>query len=403
MSTYTIICCVLSFNCAVHQADNFCPTAFFQSRTPGWGDMGSILISDVGTDFTRYPHTMVVGDVPQASSTGSDRIRASSVHSQHSQQAGASYSQRHHSSSATPTQTSTTSTTGSSVTLIRQGPQHTQTEFADRGLAYTRGDEDRDAATAHRDHHERASSQFHEDSDDGFDRSGFPLSHAPRGLTASPPSPRLLPTLRSSLSLNESASGSPNRIKVRDLNHIQSFASEEVLTRSRHGSRHSLMGRQDGGQQYEISAMPVTDIIEMVSGLLTKITTTNDRQHEHIHRHIPPPEGATGLSQQTTSVLAFHGKNVPSITILSYLSRIHKYCPTTYEVFLSLLVYFDRMAEMINCGTLSSFHYSDDHPDAANRHTSSADTSSVSLHTPDHLVVGGIPLNSVFLESNDTR
>jgi len=51
------------------------------------------------------------------------------------------------------------------------------------------------------------------------------------------------------------------------------------------------------------------------------------------------------LSQQTTSVLAFHGKNVPSISILSYLSRIHKYCPTTYEVFLSLLVYFDRMTE----------------------------------------------------------
>ena len=101
--------------------------------------------------------------------------------------------------------------------------------------------------------------------------------------------------------------------------------------------------------------MPVTDIIEMVAGLLTKITTTNDRQHEHLHRHIPPPEGTTGLSQQDTSVLAFHGKNVPSITILSYLSRIHKYCPTTYEVFLSLLVYFDRMTEMVNNGTFPKF------------------------------------------------
>lgn len=96
--------------------------------------------------------------------------------------------------------------------------------------------------------------------------------------------------------------------------------------------------------------MPVTDIIEMVAGLLTKITTTNDRQHDHLHRPIPPPEGANGLSQQSSSVLAFHGKNVPSITILSYLSRIHKYCPTTYEVFLSLLVYFDRMTEMVNNG-----------------------------------------------------
>jgi hypothetical protein len=98
--------------------------------------------------------------------------------------------------------------------------------------------------------------------------------------------------------------------------------------------------------------MPVTDIIEMVAGLLTKITTTNDLHHEHVHRHIPPPDSTANLSPQATSVLAFHGKNVPSITILSYLTRIHKYCPTTYEVFLSLLVYFDRMTELVNKGQL---------------------------------------------------
>lgn len=167
-----------------------------------------------------------------------------------------------------------------------------------------------------------------------------------------PPSPRLEPTHRSTLSLNGSTVNSPSRIKVRDLGHIQSFASEEVLTRSRHPSRHSLRGRMDGGQQYEISGMPVTDVIEMVAGLLTKIITTNDRQHENLHRNIPPPEGTTALSPQATSVLAFHGKNVPSITIASYLSRIHKYCPTTYEVFLSLLIYFDRMTEMVNSGAL---------------------------------------------------
>lgn len=170
-----------------------------------------------------------------------------------------------------------------------------------------------------------------------------------------PPSPRLEPTHRSMLSLNSSTANSPSRIKVRDLGHIQSFASEEVLTRSRHPSRHSLRGRMETGQQYEISGMPVTDVIEMVAGLLTKIITTNDRQHENLHRNIPPPEGTTGLSPQATSVLAFHGKNVPSITIASYLSRIHKYCPTTYEVFLSLLIYFDRMTEMVNSGALPKY------------------------------------------------
>lgn len=177
-----------------------------------------------------------------------------------------------------------------------------------------------------------------------------PHSQEQRHPNIPPPSPRLQPTHPSTVSLNSSLTNSPSRIKVRDLSHIQSFASEEVLTRSRHPSRHSLKGRLDSGQQYEISAMPVTDIIDMVAGLLTKITTTNDR----LHRQVPTTDGAP-LTQQASSVLAFHGKNIPTITIASYLTRIHKYCPTTYEVFLSLLVYFDRMTEMVNNGSLSSF------------------------------------------------
>lgn len=162
-----------------------------------------------------------------------------------------------------------------------------------------------------------------------------------------PSSPQLHPTHPSTRSLGGSEATSPSRIKVRSLSHIQSFASEEFLEQAQQ-SRSLGRSPADLGRQYEISSMPVTDIIEMVAGLLTKITATNDMQHEHIHRHIPPPDGTANLSAQASSVLAFHGKNVPSITILNYLARIHKYCPTTYEVFLSLLVYFDRMTETVN-------------------------------------------------------
>ncbi|KAI4944660.1 hypothetical protein J4E91_008665 [Alternaria rosae] len=152
-----------------------------------------------------------------------------------------------------------------------------------------------------------------------------------------------------------SPEASPTRIKVKSLSHIQSFAIDESspFSQSRSLARRQRRDPAEVGPQYEISEMPVSDIIEMVAGLLTKITTTNDRQHDHLHRQIPPSDGTAGLSQQTTSVLAFHGKNVPSISILSYLSRIHKYCPTTYEVFLSLLVYFDRMTERVNAGPMS--------------------------------------------------
>ncbi|THC94900.1 hypothetical protein EYZ11_005622 [Aspergillus tanneri] len=179
----------------------------------------------------------------------------------------------------------------------------------------------------------------------------LPISGSHPESHSSPASPRLRPTFQSLRSLGGSEANSPSRIKVRDLSHIQSFASEEFLAQSQGGR---VPGQWVQERQYEISSMPVTDIIEMVAGLLTKITTTNDMHHEQVHRHIPPPDGTASLSPQATSVLAFHGKNVPSISILSYLTRIHKYCPTTYEVFLSLLVYFDRMTEIVNQGQLES-------------------------------------------------
>jgi hypothetical protein len=182
--------------------------------------------------------------------------------------------------------------------------------------------------------------------------SGTTSRHAASsGSAAAQPSPAQ--SLRSPA---DSTSASPRRIKVTSLSHIHSFAIDDAspFSQTRSLSRRQRRDPADIGPQYEISDMPVSDIIEMVAGLLTKITTTNDRQHDHLHRQIPPPEGTSGLSQQTTSVLAFHGKNVPSISILSYLSRIHKYCPTTYEVFLSLLVYFDRMTERVNAGPMLS-------------------------------------------------
>ncbi|KAK8113823.1 PHO85 cyclin-6 [Apiospora kogelbergensis] len=149
------------------------------------------------------------------------------------------------------------------------------------------------------------------------------------------------------------SSSQGHTIVVRDLAHIRELAQAEMMNG---GNGPGIL--QDPPLQamnYEISGMPIGDIIEMVAALLTKITTTNDLQHDALHRNAAHQQtaanhnndGAT-MSPLSSSVLAFHGKNVPAITILSYLSRIHKYCPTTYEVFLSLLVYFDRMTERVN-------------------------------------------------------
>ncbi|KAK3641336.1 cyclin-like protein interacting with PHO85 [Elasticomyces elasticus] len=194
-------------------------------------------------------------------------------------------------------------------------------------------------------------------------RSAPPPPSSPRlGGNAVPPQlasqqpPTSADNAPASVSSSDTRPDRPQKIKVRDLQHIQSFASEDMGAFSEVGSRSRSRSRGGDieGPQYEISDMKVEHIIEMVAGLLTKITTTNDQQHEHLHRQPAHLEHAPHLTPQTSSVLAFHGKNVPSITILSYLSRINKYCPTSYEVFLSLLVYFDRMTERVNAGPMQS-------------------------------------------------
>ena len=53
-------------------------------------------------------------------------------------------------------------------------------------------------------------------------------------------------------------------------------------------------------------------------------------------------------SKYGANVLAFHGRNIPAISLHAYLTRILKYCPVTNDVFLSLLVYFDRIAKRAN-------------------------------------------------------
>ncbi|TLD14582.1 hypothetical protein PspLS_11023 [Pyricularia sp. CBS 133598] len=168
-------------------------------------------------------------------------------------------------------------------------------------------------------------------------------------------------------------------VRIRDLSHIQSLARADLVTGGNNNGRILNVDPPLSQMKYDISEMPIGDVIEMVAALLTKITTTNDLQHDALSRNATHQRQAQAAQQQqqqdgngessskgdgvitansnssgngsspyANSVLAFHGKNVPAITILSYLSRIHKYCPTTFEVFLSLLVYFDRMTERVN-------------------------------------------------------
>ena len=219
-------------HCCCHH--DFAPPRSLKETT----DM-ELAISEITSELARLPLMMVVGDEYQTSSSRSEPVQHPS-HAPHLR----------HEPSSVP------SVRGAQATPVIVAPQS-----QDGPHIRFRG----------------APSGFHQQVEEHPNDARNHLPHEPRLASDSdmpPPSPRLEPTHRSAVSLNGSVANSPSRIKVRDLGHIQSFASEEVLTRSRHPSRHSLRGRLAGGQQYEISSMPVGDIIEMVAGLLTKITTT---------------------------------------------------------------------------------------------------------------------------------
>lgn len=166
-----------------------------------------------------------------------------------------------------------------------------------------------------------------------------------------------------------------------------------------------LLHKQDSGvedgydEHINIVDFPVNELITMLACLLTKIIEANDRLHpnhfdntiairqrlkeekkqkrlQRERQKIDSRESYSGGGISTTiehladgenletvslddeedelknrylaNVLAFHGTNVPGILLHAYLTRVLKYCPVTNEVFLSLLVYFDRIAKKAN-------------------------------------------------------
>lgn len=107
-------------------------------------------------------------------------------------------------------------------------------------------------------------------------------------------------------------------------------------------------------EHLDIATFPVPDVIVMLTALLQKIIDANDTLNPHHYPSSVPPQSMDLHNNFTANVLAFHGRNVPAIGLQAYLTRILKYCPTTNEVFISLLVYFDRIAQRANAGDFTT-------------------------------------------------
>ncbi|CDO93095.1 unnamed protein product [Kluyveromyces dobzhanskii CBS 2104] len=94
----------------------------------------------------------------------------------------------------------------------------------------------------------------------------------------------------------------------------------------------------------DIATFPTNKLLDMLTGLLTKIIKSNDSLGS-----APSLETYQGKNVPLMrEILSFKGKQVPGITLKQYFQRIQKYCPTTNDVLLSLLVHFDRIAKKCN-------------------------------------------------------
>ncbi|KAJ3915943.1 cyclin-domain-containing protein, partial [Lentinula edodes] len=123
---------------------------------------------------------------------------------------------------------------------------------------------------------------------------------------------------------------------------------------------------------FDIHSYPPHDLLRLLASLLTQIASTNDKldaasssstlsssssTSSELHNVVWRSLTTASRSALSTpsSTLTFHARNIPTISLESYLLRILKYCPTTNEVFLSLLVYFDRMTKLTSEATGRSF------------------------------------------------
>lgn len=199
----------------------------------------------------------------------------------------------------------------------------------------------------------------------------------------------------------------------------------------------SSQDSQNPGEHLNIVDYPVNDLIMMLACLLNKIIEANDKLHPNHFDHTiamrrkmrdesraKKVEKVRKVSVPTSTidnhgnryneevvdvdesdddnedelknkylanVLAFHGTNIPGISLHSYLTRVLKYCPVTNEVFLSLLVYFDRIAKKAN--NLKSSRASQSNDKEENDSEQLFVMDSYNIH---RLIISGITVSSKF-------
>lgn len=151
---------------------------------------------------------------------------------------------------------------------------------------------------------------------------------------------------------NEHLIDSDDASWVRPCDHTRTRSDPIVpITRERSKDSSSQLDEKVETQDEEmlnIAKFPTAKLLDMLTALLDKIVKSNDKLADSNPALSQERELMSSNNVYLNSVLSFRGKHIPQISLDHYFQRIQKYCPTTNDVFLSLLVYFDRISKRCN-------------------------------------------------------
>ncbi|WWD08826.1 hypothetical protein V865_006940 [Kwoniella europaea PYCC6329] len=125
--------------------------------------------------------------------------------------------------------------------------------------------------------------------------------------------------------------------------HDQNHHSSSSRSKSRSRSHSRTSSTQPS---YQSSSSPTTALFDTNPVPPPSTDQNPSTGAEEDQSEFPLFTASKSSLSHPSSLLAFHARHIPSISIEAYLLRILKYCPTTNEVFLGLLVYFDRMTRL---------------------------------------------------------
>ncbi|KAI9296618.1 cyclin-domain-containing protein [Neoconidiobolus thromboides FSU 785] len=80
-------------------------------------------------------------------------------------------------------------------------------------------------------------------------------------------------------------------------------------------------------KSFDLGTHDITDTINMVASYITQLSDLNS-------------------IQENSGYTTFHARSVPNIDITSYLIRIQRYCPTSNESYLAMIIYLHRIIKL---------------------------------------------------------